>query len=145
MTLDDSPPARRRSTIARNTGLANSVPVAHVSLGRAWQHRNKPDPGRLHIVVQHDGEWLVLCTGSRATRSFKGKPSQAQCGDCRTAFRTNSVPPGIETVPLPPMTPESADSHVRRCWYCGEWAWATDDCGTCHATAARHAAARAAS
>lgn len=29
------------------------------------------------------------------------------------------------------------DSKLRRCWFCGEWAYDTDPCGGCHAAVAR--------
>lgn len=34
------------------------------------------------------------------------------------------------------------DAKVRRCWYCGSWAYDVDDCKTCAAPAARAALIR---
>jgi hypothetical protein len=164
MSLDDIPPIRRRSTIARSSGPVNNLPVAHVSLGRTWQHRHSADPGQLHIVIKRDGDWTVLCSGARAVRSFRGKPSQAQCRRCRSQHEgaTN------ETLELPAMpAPSSADAprsvvdardaqevpehpffpaatrsllqqrdnKLRRCCWCGDWQYGQNPCTACHTPA----------
>lgn len=32
---------------------------------------------------------------------------------------------------------QKQDAKLRRCWFCGEWAWHRDDCGACSAPANR--------
>jgi hypothetical protein len=62
----------------------NAVPVPHVSLGRLWSRRSAMTRG-LHVVVEVDGKWQALCTGSPAVRSYKGRPGQASCEACKAA------------------------------------------------------------
>lgn len=74
--------ARKRFHLS---GPNNSLPAAHVDLGRTFYMRRSTRNPALHIVTRDGDDWQTLCTGAKAVRSFKGRPDQSSCSECKAA------------------------------------------------------------
>lgn len=82
--MTDSPliPGRQR----RNSYTGRDrIPVAHVTLGRTHLLRRGTGKAGLHIVTPDGDRWLTLCKQAAAVKSYRGRPDQAGCAECKRA------------------------------------------------------------
>ena len=56
---------------------------------------------RKHIVVQHERDWVLFCTGNVAIRDHLGLFDNVTCQDCRVKYRKDDEPPSDPPAPRP--------------------------------------------